>query len=329
MAAPDNQTLYAFSKNFDSCFKSILEANRITPVYVQGSKEKLKATRVEVQFTVTGELGHYARNAEGKWVPDAWNGSLKLTITADRTKNGTFVDDTKAVVSGIFACWKDQFTDGNLPYYTVVSFKDAGATPSIQTDKDRDIAIMMFTVRFNIRKSAWPAPMITYAASLDGLQWEMPCIADASGGPSLCSCVDPADVTAVMGGQAGTIYNVRLRFRGYAELKGYSGGAVGESEWLYVGGTPDDNTFNWYALEVSNPPQTYYVNRYTVGQSDRIDFEATIPIAGGATVKLIARSVDNKQNKNWNNITFSELTDPPQPYNGQFMVMNPVSVAVA
>jgi len=71
--------------------------------------------------------------------------------------------------------------------------------------------------------------------------------------------------TATAGGSSGTIYDVVLRFRGVIEQRTYEGGTQ-EGSW-YVGGSAPSmsDTYNIYSLNISSPPQQYYLNAGTSG----------------------------------------------------------------
>ena len=64
-----------------------------------------------------------------------------------------------------------------------------------------------------------------------------------------------------------------------------------------------NDTANIYALGISSPPATFYVNSGTTRlgselYAEAIDFEMTIIVAGGATVELQADSIDALQIRN-------------------------------
>jgi hypothetical protein len=127
-------------------------------------------------------------------------------------------------------------------------------------------------------------------------------------------------------------YAVTLRFLGVAEEKAYQGGS-NDGASFQVGGAPVDSAANLYALTVSDPAATYYVNRqYRPGVPETypMDFVATVAIAGGATVLLVADPVDGAetQNRNAQSVPYTVpgVTHVAQPYDGQFIEMHVVSV---
>lgn len=157
-----------------------------------------------------------------------------------------------------------------------------------------------------------------------GLSWQIPCLT----GGSSCNCQDPPDQVYQFGAVAGNLYQVRLRVRGVVETRNYSGGEVfGDSGRCIknaTGGAPP--TYNIYALEVSDPPATYYLNHGPGGENflTVLNYIVTIPVDGSATIKLTARVLDAAQIANNNNaVAPNDDPDLPivvgQPFQGQFL----------
>lgn len=175
------------------------------------------------------------------------------------------------------------------------------------------------------------------AGSLDGLQWVLHNTGPPSG-PGFGPCDSNATVTATMGGDSSIAYNVTLRFRGVVEEKTYTGGTNDGAFWQ-VGGTPDTGPWNIYRLTISNPSTTYYLNRGASGlfHCFAIDYQKTITINGGATVTLYADSVPQPNPEQvWNSstdpptqtlISIPGITSPAQPFDGQFIQMDVISVS--
>ena len=158
--------------------------------------------------------------------------------------------------------------------------------------------------------------------SIEGLSWRIPNGVNNGDGSSKC----PVEVqdSGVMPGEAGTSYNVTLRFRGVVEPKTYSSGTNDGASWQ-VGGTAAVDNSNVYQLYISSPPQTYYLNRGTSGGAcAAIDYTKTVTIDAGASVRLYASSIDGAQTNHA--ISAPGITDPAQPYAGQFIDMTVVRV---
>jgi len=168
------------------------------------------------------------------------------------------------------------------------------------------------------------------AATLDGLRWELPCTKSVAD-PTVCETLPSVSTSATMGGVPGTTYQVTLRFRGVVEISRYDGGAA-DGYWQVGGAPPAGSTINVYGLVVSSPPQTYYVNQ---GISNRVavplDYTETIPIDAGATVTLLAESIDSFELRNLDAsgqpIVIPGVAPAPLPFDGQFVQMDVVSVA--
>lgn len=170
--------------------------------------------------------------------------------------------------------------------------------------------------------------VIKIARSLNGLRWELPCTSNISS--YACFCAAQTVTSTVMDGASGRTYNVTIRFRGVVEYKAYSGGS-NDGEHFQIGGIPSNNFYNIYKLEISNPPQIFYLNKGT--ESERcyaIDYTKTIQIASNATVTLTANSIEGVQLKNRdgfeNPIVVPDIVPYPNPYDGQFIQMDVVSV---
>lgn len=162
------------------------------------------------------------------------------------------------------------------------------------------------------------------AGSLDGLQWLLP-FTGAGTDPGNRACPNEVVDVATMHGVPGATYDVTIALRGIVELKTYAGGTNDGGFWQ-VGGAPAVDPWNVYRLEISSPAQTYYVNRGTSGLStvSEIDYSKTIPIDTGATVTLTASSIDDYELSA--TASASGVTNPPQPYEGQWINMSVTGV---
>ena len=176
------------------------------------------------------------------------------------------------------------------------------------------------------------APATSYGASvfgaLSGLRWELP----NTGNNNSCQCNTVATQiqTTALGGSTGDQFNVTFLFRGEVEEKTYSGGTA-DGYW-YVGGAPAGDGFNIYELDISSPPQTYFLNAGSSGQclTFPIDLEETLTIDSGATVTLTANPVDGTEIPNISSaggeVVVPGVPPYPQAYNGQFVQMDVLSV---
>jgi hypothetical protein len=191
--------------------------------------------------------------------------------------------------------------------------------------------------------SAVPTPSASgdsAAASLAGLRIEVPCKGDKFGENTECHW-DPAlmvndpkwklkkEIVRNFNGAPGVVHDVTIRVRGVVEPKNFTGGTV-EHDHFQIGGTPDVDHYNFYSLNVSDPAQSYTVNR-----SDKkvghflfpVDYTVTIPIRGGAAVTLGAYDDNDISIANHQNIVVPEIPPAPAAFDGQFFQLDVVAVA--
>ncbi|MEO8062878.1 MAG: hypothetical protein ABI821_09025 [Pseudomonadota bacterium] len=130
------------------------------------------------------------------------------------------------------------------------------------------------------------------------------CTGDYLPQPDTCIHKQLIERVVTIGGTPGAIYDVRLRIRGLFEPTTITGGEVPDAAHPYYQVAGIVRTPDWSAwhIEVSDPKQTYWLNHYPkVGHTIyREDFEATIPMAAGATVTVRVvdgndRQVDNNE----------------------------------
>ena len=189
---------------------------------------------------------------------------------------------------------------------------------------------------------------LEYAGEMNGYRWELPC-ADPSQrdtcpwDPSLLegAVKDPTvtlhrETLVVFGGDPSIVYDVEIRIRGLTEPKDFSGGTVLENHFQ-LGGTPGTNDYNTYTIEVADPLEVYTLNRNEMGVGHYtfvVDYTVTIPIRGGAEVRLAMRDPNDIAIANpGGNIASGEpfvvpeIPPFPDPFYGQFLQMDVLSVA--
>lgn len=164
----------------------------------------------------------------------------------------------------------------------------------------------------------------TPGASLAGLSWRLPGTVPTPDNGAW-QCGEDAH-SAVMSGAVGVSYDVTLHFQGVVEGKTYTGGTNDGASWQ-IGGTPAADGYNVYTLSISSPFQTFYINRGSSGDAPAaIDYSKTIQIDTGATVSLTANNGgDGFELKH--TISVGGITDPAQPYQGQWANMTVTAVA--
>ena len=139
---------------------------------------------------------------------------------------------------------------------------------------------------------------------------------------------DNFKTTRNFGGDKGKSYDVTLRFRGVVEPMMYKDGKK-DGEYFYLGGGPNNKTYNIYKIEVSSPKSHYFLNRQDrVGHKIfTIDYTRTIRIDGGAVLTLSGDGQNGKLISNFKKLTIPEIS--PKPYHGQFIQIDVVKVAEA
>jgi len=135
-----------------------------------------------------------------------------------------------------------------------------------------------------------------------------------------------------VGGTPGEHWHVTARIRGVMEVMTYAGGAI-DGTW-YAGGAPSDNNWNLYRLTISSPAQVYFLNPggTLVHYSEAFDYTQTFDVDAGATVTFDLDGQDSFQwrgiDQNGVAITMTGVTEPAQPFDGQFARID-VTAAVA
>jgi hypothetical protein len=177
------------------------------------------------------------------------------------------------------------------------------------------------------------------AAAIDGYRYEFPCKdpmpenpKPGADGVSARATNDPAtndkftDVKK-FGGEPGKRYWVTLRVRGVVEPMMYKDGQqVGEH--FYIGGVPNNATYNIYQLSVSAPESHFFFNRQDkVGHRIFIiDYNVTLQIEGGATLTFHGDGQNGRMITNFSKLVVPDIAPAPKPYNGQFIQLNVLDV---
>jgi hypothetical protein len=132
------------------------------------------------------------------------------------------------------------------------------------------------------------------AAGLHELFLHDACTGEYPPQPDTCLHQQKLEKSVTIGGRAGVVHDVTLRIRGIFEPTIIAGGETPLTDHPYyqVGGTVRARDWSAWHIEVSEPKQVYWLNHYPKVSHTiyREDFEATIPMAAGATV--VVRVVD-------------------------------------
>jgi hypothetical protein len=138
------------------------------------------------------------------------------------------------------------------------------------------------------------ADPVVHAAGLHELFMHDACTGSYPPQPDTCLHEQLIEREITFGGASGTLYDVTLRVRGLFEPTTISGGQTPMPQHPYfkVGGSVAARDWSHWHIEISDPPQTYWLNHYpsTAHVIYQEDFEASIAVAGGASV--VVRVID-------------------------------------
>lgn len=142
--------------------------------------------------------------------------------------------------------------------------------------------------------TAQNSDLMNAAAGFHELFLHDQCTADYPPQPDTCLHKLRLEKAFAFGGKSGVVYDVTLRIRGIFEPTTIDGGETPDAAHPFykVGGTIKAVEWSAWHIEVSNPKQTYWLNHYPrVGHTIyNEDFQATVPVAGGAGV--VVRVID-------------------------------------
>ena len=142
-------------------------------------------------------------------------------------------------------------------------------------------------------------PLTQVAAGFNGFFLHDDCTAQYPPQPDTCLHDKLHERSFTFGGKRGKSYDVTLHIRGIFEPTTIVGGDTPDPAHPYFksGGTVDTADWSHWEIEVSEPKQTYWLNHYpSVGHMIyKEDFEATIGVAGGATVVIRVADGNDRQ----------------------------------
>ncbi|MBX9677911.1 MAG: hypothetical protein K2X38_04040 [Gemmataceae bacterium] len=178
--------------------------------------------------------------------------------------------------------------------------------------------------------------------SIDGYRFEFPCKGMMPENPKQGADCDSGIVKGdpkktdnftaerTFEGEKGKRYKVTLRFRGVVEPMMYKNGKM-DGEYFYIGGEPNNNTYNIYKIAISSPESHYFLNRQNaVGHKIfTIDYTKTIEIEGGAKIAFHGDGQNGRLISNFSKLVVPGIAPAPMPYHGQFVQVNVVDVAEA
>ncbi|MEO8904047.1 MAG: hypothetical protein ABI488_17050 [Polyangiaceae bacterium] len=186
--------------------------------------------------------------------------------------------------------------------------------------------------------AAGGAGLLAIASSFDKFRFECPCIdADHFGLDKIDNCnnapaVERQSYSKKLGGEANVVYDVKLHVRGNTEPNTYVLGKLDPNGRFYVGGETSAPGYSAYMLTIAEPRQVYFFNyNPTVSHVHfLIDYEVTIPMRGGTTLTFEVnggKSVpDGHDGSNRERLVIPGIAPAPDPYNGQLVQFDVVSV---
>jgi hypothetical protein len=156
--------------------------------------------------------------------------------------------------------------------------------------------------RFDAAAQVAPADLKKAAAGLHGLSLHDPCTGEYEAQPDTCLHQQRIERVVTVAGTPGVVHDVTLRIQGIFEPTMITGGEAPYADHPYfkVGGTIRAKDWSAWHIEVSNPPQTYWLNDYPKVSHTiyKEDFEATLPMAAGATVTVRVVDGNDRQMDN-------------------------------
>lgn len=183
------------------------------------------------------------------------------------------------------------------------------------------------------------------AAAIDGYVFKFPCKGEMpetpkAGADAESALVPPGadpkksdnfSADKKCGGIKGKRYLVTLRFRGVVEPMMYKDGKM-DGDLFYIGGEPNNATYNIYKISVSSPESHYFINRQDkVGhRTFKIDYTKTIEIDGEATVTFFGDGQNGHLISNYDKLVVPDVSpEIKQPFHGQFVQVDVVDVTEA
>jgi len=174
---------------------------------------------------------------------------------------------------------------------------------------------------------------VELVADIDDLRVELACLGTGSSSVN-CETADNDESRTIVSGKKGVTYDVTIRIRGLVEQKTYSGYSNEDGMWIEEG-TPDGSTFNIFKLEISSPAQTYFLNSGSsyIDQCFLLDIQKTLVMDDRARVTLFADAGGDglstkNRDQNGNPIVVPNVPPAPNPFDGQFLQMDIISINV-
>jgi hypothetical protein len=164
------------------------------------------------------------------------------------------------------------------------------------------LLVLGVVARFDASQGPPGADLKAVVSGLHNLSLHDECTGEYAPQPDTCLHQQLLEKTVVVGGKPGAVHDVTLRIEGIFEPTTIEGGETPDPAHPYykVGGTIRARDWSAWHIEVSNPKQTYWLNHYPKVSHTiyKEDFEATIPMAAGASVTVRVIDGNNRQMDN-------------------------------
>ncbi len=204
---------------------------------------------------------------------------------------------------------------------------DGGGEPPIGMDAGQPL-VDAGPERDDAGTDTGPADAGPTPGTLRTLRWELPCEPGSHRG-IVCTTATYVEDSARFRGDA-IDYDVTLHFRGVVEERSISGGS--DDGLFNTGGSAPTSVYTTAGVEVSAPAETYFLNSGVSGRGRcvPIDYQRTIRIEGGATVRIWGATSNTASNYNIDESTGAPIViagAPPAPaaYDGQFIQVDLIS----
>lgn len=155
MPAPTIDALFAFEDEIESAIQEMFTAIPYN-AYRQRDTDSKGTPFVTVQLAVGGETGRIHQGAT-VFYPDAWTGTLTIGVVTTRGAAGISHTTEVSKVRRYMAEWTARLTSVQLPYHAIAEISASGTSPQIEGDKDHDLSLLTYTIKWMIRTTAWPA----------------------------------------------------------------------------------------------------------------------------------------------------------------------------
>lgn len=166
MPATDERQIYNFEEAIERAAQSVLAAAGYDATYIQGQRDSLPPSRIEITFATGQALNEAVHPLDPTaTVYDFFDGRLVFRIVTERPEAqssllsgvATLHEQWAAGVRALFQERRSPFTTTNLPYLAVKTIRPIGTVRDLDPRWLEDYTRVEFLVQFGIRSDAWPS----------------------------------------------------------------------------------------------------------------------------------------------------------------------------